>query len=99
MIRHIVALRFAPGADKAGHYAELEALLPLIPGALAFRSFQNVSPEEPVVHGFKDGFWFDFKDAATRDAYLIHPEHQQAGGRLVAACGGLEGILVLDIEI
>ena len=30
MIRHIVALRFAPGADKAGHYAELAALVPLI---------------------------------------------------------------------
>jgi Stress responsive A/B Barrel Domain len=99
MIRHIVALRFQPGAEKPGHYAELEALLPLIPGALAFRSFENISPEEPVVHGFKDGFWFDFTDAATRDAYLIHSAHQKAGSRLAAACGGAEGILVLDIEV
>ena len=102
MIRHIVALRFREGthaADKAARFAGLEALLPLIPGALDFRAFANVSPEEPVVHGFRDGFWIDFADPAARDAYLIHPTHQKLGAGLVAACGGLAGILVLDLAL
>jgi Stress responsive A/B Barrel Domain len=60
---------------------------------------KNISPEVPVVHGFHDLFWFDFTDAAARDAYLVHPDHQKAGARLVAACGGIEGIQVLDVAL
>jgi hypothetical protein len=98
MIRHIVALRFPTGHDPCPHMAELAALLPLVPGALAFHPFTNISPEDPVVHGFRHGFWFDFADAAARDAYLIHPAHQAAGAGLVAACG-LDGILVIDLDL
>ena len=103
MIRHIVALRFKMGttaAVKEELYAALEDLGQYIDGILGFRSFQNVSIELPVVRGFSDLFWFDFRDIAVRDAYLIHPAHQAAGARLVAAMeGGVEGIFVFDVEV
>jgi len=103
MIRHIVALRFKPGtsaAEKDVLYAALEGLAQHIEGILGFRAFQNVSVELAVVRGFSDLFWFDFRDIAVRDAYLIHPAHQAVGARLVAAMeGGAEGIFVFDVEV
>ena len=103
MIRHIVALRFKAGtsaAEKDVLYRALEDLGQHIDGILGFRSFQNVSVELPVVRGFSDLFWFDFRDLAVRDAYLIHPAHQAVGARLVAAMeGGADGIFVFDVEV
>ena len=103
MIRHIVALRFAESvsdAQKAGFYAALQALSGHLPGILDFRSFSNISPEEPVVHGFRDLFWIDFADGAARDAYLVDPGHQAIGAQLVAAAvGGVAGIQVLDVTL
>jgi hypothetical protein len=103
MIRHIVALRFQPGisaAQKAGFYDSLRALCATLPGAVEFRSFANVSPEEPVIHGFRDLFWIDFQNAGARDAYLVDTTHQAIGARLVAAAeGGPAGIQVLDVDL
>ncbi len=103
MIRHIVAVRFRDditAAQKAGFYTALQALSGHLAGILDFRSFINSSPEEPVVHGFRDLFWIDFVGAAARDAYLVAPAHQAIGGQLVAAAvGGVAGIQVLDVEL
>jgi hypothetical protein len=103
MIRHIVLVRFKEGVTaeaKAQHYAELEALKGHLKGILGSQFGPNVSPEEPVIHGFKDGFWFDFADEAARDAYLVDPAHQAAGGRLVAnAEGGRDGLVVFDMKV
>nr|WP_292237006.1 hypothetical protein [Mesorhizobium sp.] len=42
----------------------------------------------------------DFRDAAARDAYLVHDDHSRAGARLVAALeGGTDGLMVFDLEI
>ena len=42
----------------------------------------------------------DFRDAAARDAYLVHPDHQKAGARLVGAlAGGVDGLIVFDLAI
>ena len=103
MIRHIVALKFpseVTSVKKAELYRELAALSDHIDGILDFRTFANVSPEVPVVRGFHDAFWFDFRDAHVRDAYLEHPAHKAVGAKLVAAVqGGLEGIFVIDVEL
>jgi hypothetical protein len=103
MIRHIVLLRFkenVTAADKAAHYAELEGLKGHLKGILGSQFGPNVSPEEPVIHGFKDGFWFDFEDEAARDAYLVDPAHQAAGAKLVAnAEGGRDGLVVFDMKV
>lgn len=103
MIRHIVAIRFKDSVSpeaKAGLFAELGALRDMIDGVLDYHAGPNVSPETPVVHGFLDAFWFDFADEAARDGYLVHPAHQAVGAKLVGnADGGLDGILVVDMEL
>jgi hypothetical protein len=103
MIRHIVALRFRAGtapATKAALYAELAGLSGHIAGILDFQTSPNVSVELPLVRGFNDVFWFDFRDTAVRDAYLVDPVHQAIGGRIVAELeGGADGVFVFDVEV
>lgn len=103
MIRHIVSLRFRAGTPqsvKDGLYADLRALGDHIDGILDFRTFRNISVETPLVRGFEDVFWFDFRDVAVRDAYLVDPQHQAVGGRIVAELeGGAEGVYVCDIAL
>ena len=103
MIRHIVAVRFSAGAVPALRdriFADLGRLDGHLGGILDYRTFTNASPEEPVIHGFRDLFWFDFTGAAARDAYLADPAHQAIGARIVAAAdGGLAGIVVLDVAL
>ena len=100
MIRHLVALRFRPnteGAVKAALYRDLAGLTARIDGILDFQVRANVSVEDPLVRGFRDLFWFDFRDAAVRDAYLADPVHQAIGARIVAELeGGAEGVFVFD---
>jgi hypothetical protein len=101
MIRHIVALRFAQGcaqAEKDRIFADLAGLRGVMAGILDFQAGRNVSVE-PLSRGFDDMFWFDFQDAAVRDAYLIHPAHQAVGARIVAATGGIEGVFVFDLDL
>ena len=102
MIRHIVLLRFLPAtpADtRAALMTELAALKDRLPGIRRFETLRNVAVEPPVMHGFLDGFVIDLADAAARDAYLADPEHRAIGARLVAACGGPDGLVVFDHEL
>lgn len=100
MIRHLVLLRFRPEvtqAERAALMAALDALRGRLHGMLSFVTLFNVSEEDLVVHGFRDGFAIEFTDPAARDAYLADPEHRAIGARLVAACsGGAEGLIVFD---
>ncbi len=103
MIRHLVALRFRPATDaavKAALYADLAALCDRIDGILDFQTRPNVSVEDEMVRGFRDVFWFDFRDADVRDAYLADPVHRAIGARLVAELeGGAGGVFVCDVAI
>ncbi len=102
MIRHIVLVRFRPEIttdEQRAIYAELESLRELVPGFLGMSYGPNVSPEG-LHQGFTEGFSIDFVDEAARDAYLVHPAHKAAGGRLVAALdGGRDGLVVFDIVV
>lgn len=102
MIRHCVFIRFkaeVSSAERASILADIAALQLLVPGYLSVEIGQNVSPEG-LGKGYTDGFIIDFKDAAARDAYLVHPAHEKAGGRIVAATeGGVDGVFVYDFEI
>ena len=102
MIRHIVLVKFkdsVPGKERQAIYAQLAALKDLLDGLVRADFGANVSPEG-LGRGFGDGFTIDFRDAAARDAYLVHPDHQAAGARLVAATeGGSEGLLVFDMDL
>lgn len=103
MIRHCVFIRFRTDvsqAEKEGIWTDIRALKAVIPGYLAAFIGNNVSPETGMDKGFSEGFVIDFEDPAVRDAYLVHPDHERAGGRIVAAAeGGVAGVLVYDIEV
>lgn len=102
MIRHCVFAKFrndVAAAERMAIHSDLEALRQVIDGMDAIKFSANVSPE-PFARGFTHGFTIDFRDAAARDAYLVHEAHQRAGARLVAALeGGTDGLLVFDLEI
>jgi hypothetical protein len=102
MIRHCVFVKFrgdVAATERAAIHADLEALRYFVDGMDTFYFSANVSPE-PFARGFSHGFTIDFRDAAARDAYLVHEAHQRAGARLVAALeGGTDGLMVFDLDI
>ena len=102
MIRHCVFGKVRPDvseAELAAIHADLAALRVVIGGMGPVAFGANVSPE-PFSRGFTHGFTIDFRDAAARDAYLVHPDHKAAGARLVAALdGGRSGLVVFDIVV
>lgn len=100
MLRHLVLLRFradVTAAARQGFFSDLGKLTGQLDGILDFQHRRNVSVEGPLTQGFDDLFWFDFRDAAARDAYLADPAHQAIGSALVASLdGGAAGVLVAD---
>ena len=103
MIRHLVALNFSDDTTqetKDQLMTDLAALSGHIDGVLDFQVRPNVSVEDPVVRGFRDLFWFDFRDEGVRDVYLDDEAHKAVGARIVAATeGGIDGVFVCDFEI
>lgn len=101
MIRHLVHLRFRDDASdttKQELYERLAGLSGHIDGILDFQLRRNVSVETPLVRGFLDVFWLDFRDEAVRDVYLADPVHQAIGADIVAKLdGGADGVFVCDI--
>ena len=102
MIRHVVLVRFredVPATEIEAIFQQLDDLRARLPGMKVFCHGPNVSPEG-LSRGFSHAFTADFSDAAARDAYLAHPDHEAAGARLVkAAEGGLGGLTVLDFPL
>lgn len=102
MIRHCVFLKLRSDIDATAREALFDALRglkALLPGMLAISFSPNVSPEG-FGRGYDWAFIVDFADVAARDAYLVHPAHQAAGARLVAALeGGTEGLMVYDLAV
>ena len=103
MIRHCVFLRFRDDVsplDRQSIYRDLQTLCARLPGALTITSGTTVSPEEGMDKGFSEGFILDFAHAEARDAYLVHPEHQEIARRIVASTvGGTDGVFVFDMEV
>jgi hypothetical protein len=102
MIRHCVFVKFRSdvgATERESIYAGLRSLIGKLDGLITGSFGPNVSPEG-LGKGLADGFTMDFRDAASRDAYLVDPDHKAAGARLVAALeGGRDGLLVFDIEV
>jgi len=102
MIRHIVLTKFTPDTsdDIIGRiYAGLAALSEKLPGAQGFTGGRSQSPEQ-IERGYMHGFVIDFDDWDALQHYADNPEHKALGGQLVAnAVGGVDGILVLDLEV
>lgn len=103
MIRHLVFLRYSDETTKSVKERiinDLGALQNEIGGIKAFGHGMNVSPEEAVVRGFKDMFWFDFKDTETRDTYLANETHKGIAARITDATdNGAAGVFVCDVVV
>src|SRR5947207_13423932 len=95
MVHHLVLLRFKPGQDSVAPklWTALAALQKL-PGMLGFRYGPNSSPEG-LNQGFTHGFVMTFRDAAARDAYLAHPEHEKVKADFLPS---VDNVLVFDFE-
>lgn len=102
MIRHIVLTKFKPDTpeDKiANIYAGLSTLAESLPGAQNFTGGRSQSPEQ-IERGYMHGFVIDFESWDALKNYADNKEHQALGGQLVAnAIGGIDGILVLDLDV
>lgn len=103
MIKHLVFVKFVPDVSrdmKASILEGLDKLRSEIDGLLAFGHGPNLSPEGHVVHGFKDVFWFDFRDFTTQHTYLENETQKATGARIGAAVeGGADGIFACDVEL
>jgi hypothetical protein len=93
---HVVLLKFA--AQKSGRAAELfDALADLkrrLPGFLSFTGGPYSSPEG-LNQGFTHGFIMAFQDAAARDHYLFHPDHEKVKQAFLP---DLENVIAFDFE-
>jgi Stress responsive A/B Barrel Domain len=101
MIRHVVLVRLRPDvpeAEIASIASGLAALTSRLGGFVACRFGPNVS-FEGLDHGYRHGFVMEFTNAEAHRRYHDDEEHRRLGARLVvAASGGLDGILVFDLE-
>ena len=102
MILHCVFLRFKSAVqaqEKQEIYDSISALVGAVPGMIDVKHGPNVSPEG-LNGGFRDGFIVRFEDAEARDAYLVHPDHDTVGDRIVSLTdGGLAGLMVFDMDV
>jgi hypothetical protein len=102
MIRHIVLTRFKPGTPEhtiRGIYTGLAGVAARLEGARGFVGGRSSSPEQ-IERGYLHGFTIDFDDWDALQRYADDPAHQSLGAQLVdTAIGGIDGVLVLDIEV
>ena len=73
----------------------LEKLKEVVPGIREVSGGYNSSSEDKSA-GFTYGFIVRFSDAAARDEYLPHPEHQKLAKTLVRPIA--DDVLVFDYE-
>ena len=99
MITHVVLLKIRKDVSKDQVAKVFEALAGLqkkIPGILSFSGGAYTSPEG-LNRGFTHGFVMTFKDAASRDVYLPHPDHEVVKAIVLKVLdGGLDGVVAFD---
>ncbi len=102
MIRHIVLTKFRPDVTEetiAAIYTGLAAVAGSLPGASGFTGGRSESPEQ-IERGYMHGFVIDFDNWAALENYQNNETHKALGAQLVEnAVSGIDGILVLDLEV
>ena len=103
MIRHIVLVSLADEPTAAARlldaFAQIRRIADRLPGVRSCSYGPSNSPEQ-LERGYTHGLVLDFVDAAALHEYAVDPEHVEAGGQIAgAANGGVDGLLVVDLEI
>ena len=95
-VNHMVLVKFA--SAKAHRHPELiealNALRSRLPGFLSLSGGPYSSPEG-LNQGYTHGYLMTFVDAAARDQYLTHPEHEKLKKDFLP---DLEGVVAFDFE-
>lgn len=98
MIRHVLFIRFkdsATASDMATCFANFEAIQRKIDGIESVEWGENNSPEGRN-KGYTHCVFMTFSDAASRDVYIPHPQHEVLKAQLGPI---LDDIIVFDYEI
>jgi hypothetical protein len=97
-VKHIALLKFKEGTSEeqiANIFDNILDITETIPGIEDYVSGPNSSAEGHN-QGYTHGFIMTFTDAAARDQYLIHPEHQRVVAHIMPQ---IESLLVFDFEV
>jgi hypothetical protein len=97
MLKHIALVKFKAGTSDnkiEELFLEIQRLKDRIPGIVDFTWGKNNSPEG-LDQGFTHGFVMTMKDAAARDAYLPHPEHERVKAIVLPF---VESVVVFDFN-
>ena len=97
-VKHIALLKFKEGTTQEQIDQTFDQILELsesIDGIEDYVSGVNNSPEG-LNQGYTHGFVMTFKDAAARDAYLPHADHERVKSTVLPS---LESVLVFDFEV
>ncbi len=97
-VKHIALIKFKEGTSDDQIQKVFDDIMELsenVPGIEDYVSGPNSSPEG-LNQGFTHGFIMTFTDAAARDAYLPHPEHERVKALVVPY---VETVLVFDFEV
>jgi hypothetical protein len=97
-VKHIALVQFKAETTPEqidGVFSSLLDLSETIPGVEDFISGPNNSPEG-LNAGHTHAFVMTFADAAARDAYLTHPDHQAF---VASALPRIEKVTVVDFEL
>lgn len=97
-VKHIGLIKFKEGTSQEQIeqvFNELMDISESIPGIEDYVSGPNTSPEG-LSQGYTHAFVMTFTDAAARDAYLPHPDHE----RFKTLAGPfLDSVAVCDFEV
>jgi hypothetical protein len=101
MIHHVVLLKLrrdtTPQRVKEV-FAQIGSMKAHVPGLKSYHHGPYSSPEG-LNKGFTHGFTMTFDNAASRDTYLWHPEHEKVKAAVLECLdGGLDGVVAFDFE-
>lgn len=97
-VKHIALFKFKPEVTEDQIDEIFDQILNAteeIPGIEDYVSGVDSSPEG-LAQGYTHGFIMTLTDAAARDAYLTHPEHEKVKQLLLAH---VDSVLAFDFEL
>ena len=97
-IKHVALIKFKEGTTEEQIQKAFEELMDLsesVPAVEDYVAGPNNSPEG-LTKGYTHGFVMTFTDAAARDAYLTHPDHERVKAAVLPL---VEDVLVFDFEV
>ena len=97
-VKHIALIKFKEGTSDEqieSVFSQLLDLTEMVEGIEDYISGPNCSPEGLSL-GTTHGFIMTFTDAAARDAYLVHQEHDRVKESVLPL---VESVVIFDFEV